>query len=59
MIKAKFGKSFGLKEGSVYKSLIKERKINAEKKVVPGGITMKNAIYEAVNAFNNPVSFSP
>lgn len=58
MVKEKFGKAFGIKETSVYKSLIKERKINQEKKKAGlGGIRMKDIVHEAINHFKNPVSF--
>ncbi|XP_005106861.1 heterochromatin protein 1-binding protein 3 [Aplysia californica] len=53
MIKVKFGKAFGLKENSVYKGLIKERKLNQEKKKV-AGIRMKDAVHEAINFYGNP-----
>lgn len=57
IIKKKFGKSFGLKEGSVYKSVkeLKEKTIGAAKKKVNlGGITLKEAVYEALNFYGNP-----
>ncbi|KAI8796649.1 heterochromatin protein 1-binding protein 3 isoform X1 [Biomphalaria glabrata] len=53
MVKEKFGKTFGVKATSIYKSLIKERKINREKKK-SGGIKMKEIVHEAINHFGNP-----
>uniref|UniRef100_A0A0B7B3P5 H15 domain-containing protein n=1 Tax=Arion vulgaris TaxID=1028688 RepID=A0A0B7B3P5_9EUPU len=54
MVKEKFGKSFGVKETSVYKSLIKEKKINQEKKKTGSGIKLKEIVHEAINHFGNP-----
>ena len=56
IIRRKYGKAFGLKEGSIYKSVLKERKLNQEKKKAAGGISLKDAAYEAINFYNNPVS---
>ena len=56
MIKNKFGKTFGIKESSVYKSVLKERNLN--KKKSGGGIKLKEIAHEAINHFGNPVSFS-
>jgi len=54
IIRRKYGKAFGLKEGSIYKSVLKERKLNQEKKKAAGGISLKDAAYEAINFYNNP-----
>ncbi|CAL1539143.1 unnamed protein product [Lymnaea stagnalis] len=51
-VKDKFGKSFGIKANSVYKALIKEKKLNKEKK--KSGIKMKEVVHEAINHFGNP-----
>lgn len=51
-VKDKFGKSFGIKVNSVYKALIKEKKLNKEKKKT--GIKMKEIVHEAINHFGNP-----
>ncbi|BFZ03311.1 hypothetical protein BsWGS_06350 [Bradybaena similaris] len=56
MVKEKFGKTFGVKETSVYKTLIKERKINMEKKKPGSGIKLKEIVHEAINHFGNPWS---
>ncbi|CAG5118266.1 unnamed protein product [Candidula unifasciata] len=56
MVKEKFGKSFGVKETSVYKTLIKERKLNQEKKKTGSGIKLKEIVHEAINHFGNPWS---
>ncbi|RUS75838.1 hypothetical protein EGW08_016396 [Elysia chlorotica] len=54
MIKKKFGKTFGIKESSVYKSVLKERNLNQKK---PGsGIKLKEIAHEAIKHFGNPYS---
>ncbi|KAH9519995.1 hypothetical protein Btru_071430 [Bulinus truncatus] len=53
MVREKCGKNFGIKETSIYKSIIKERKINKEKKK-SSGIKMKEIVHEAINHFGNP-----
>lgn len=56
MVKEKFGKTFGLQENSLYKAVLKERKIT-DKKSGGSGIKMKEIVHEAINHFGNPVSF--
>ncbi|GFN79902.1 heterochromatin protein 1-binding protein 3-like [Plakobranchus ocellatus] len=53
MIKNKFGKTVGIKESSVYKTIVKERNLN-EKKKPGGGLKLKEIAHEAINHFGNP-----
>ena len=55
MIKKKFGKTFGIKDSSVYKSVLKERNLNQRK--AGGGVKLKEIAHEAIKHFGNPVSF--
>lgn len=52
MIKNKFGKTFGIKESSVYKSILKERNLNQKK--AGEGVKLKEIAHEAINHFGNP-----
>lgn len=59
-MKDKFGKTYGFKDSSPFKGLIKERKVKVKKPHVQGetlAIKIKDMIHEVITAAGNPVSF--
>ena len=59
-MREKFGKTYGFKDTSPYKGLIKERKVKAKKPHVQGetlALKIKDIIHEVITTAGNPVSF--